>query len=108
MYGSSLAAMYDTYIVKRTQIYLDEDQAARLARRAQAQGSTVSSVIREAIEAYLSDPDDSQNELARQRQALQDGFAAVPRLPEGSAYVDELRKADTERERDQEDLWRSR
>jgi predicted DNA-binding protein len=99
--------MYDLYIVKRTQIYLDEDHAARLARRAQARGATSSKLIREAVEEYLSSPDDSLTELARQRQALAEAFGSVPRLPEGSVYVDEVREADVERERELEERWRS-
>ena len=99
--------MYDPYIVKRTQIYLDEDQAARLARRAKAQGATSSKLIREAVELYLSGPDDSLTELARQRQALAEAFGALPGLPEGSAYVEEIRQTGAERERDLDDRWRA-
>ncbi len=93
--------------MKRTQIYLDEGQAARLAKRAQAHGSTASKLIREAIEQYLSDPDDPLTELARQQQALTEAFGAIPRLHEGSAYVDEIRRADAERERNLDERWRS-
>jgi predicted DNA-binding protein len=101
-------AMYDSYIMKRTQIYLDEEQAARLARRAHARGTTSSRLIREAVEEYLSGPEDPLTELARQRQALAEAFGTVPGLPEGSAYVDDVRQADAERERELEDRWRSR
>jgi Arc/MetJ-type ribon-helix-helix transcriptional regulator len=92
--------------MKRTRIYLDEDQAARLARRAQAHGAA-SSEVRAAVEKYLSSPDDELTELARQRQALAEAFGSAPRLPEGSAYVDEFRRSDAEREDDLEKRGRS-
>ncbi len=40
--------------MKRTQIYLDEDQDARLERRARVTGATKSSLIRSAIDAFLA------------------------------------------------------
>lgn len=42
-----------TYIMRRTQIYLDEDQDRRLAARARADGVTKSAVIREAVDQFL-------------------------------------------------------
>jgi predicted transcriptional regulator len=42
-----------TYIVKRTQIYLDDEQEARLDRRARATGVTRSALIRAAVDAFL-------------------------------------------------------
>jgi predicted DNA-binding protein len=97
--------MYDLYIVKRTQIYLDEGQATRLVIRARARGTTVSTLIREAVEEYLADPEDPLTELSRRRQALIEAFGSVPRLPDGAAYVDEVRRADAERKREIEDRW---
>ena len=44
--------------MKRTQIYLDEEQDARLEATARVSGSTKSSVIRSAIDAFLSRPRD--------------------------------------------------
>ena len=40
--------------MKRTQIYLDEEQDARLERRAAAVGVTKSALIRAAIDRFLS------------------------------------------------------
>ena len=100
--------MYSSYIVKRTQIYLDEADAERLARRAQAAGVTTSKLIREAIEQYLTGQDDGSTELERQRRALDDAFGRIPRLPDGQAYVDEVRMGDVVREREIEERWRSR
>lgn len=42
-----------TYTMRRTQIYLDEDQDRRLQARANAAGVTKSALIREAIEQFL-------------------------------------------------------
>lgn len=91
-------SMYDVYIVKRTQIYLDEDQAEQLSRRAAVRGTTASKMIREAIDHYLAEPDDAPARLTRYRAALDAAFGAAPYLPSGRAYVDALRDADRRRE----------
>ena len=89
--------MYNTYIMRRTQIYLDNEQAEHLGRRARASGVTKSTVIREAIATYLATPDGTE-ELARFRAAL-DGLDSQPvDLPDGKAYVDALRAADVDRD----------
>ena len=100
--------MYNPYIVKRTQIYLEEDQVRALGRRSDARGVTSSHLIREAIQRYLTEPEDEAAELARQRAALRDAFGSLPRLPQGSAYVDEVRRTDLERGKRLEERWRSR
>ncbi|MGH2731167.1 MAG: CopG family transcriptional regulator [Actinomycetota bacterium] len=40
--------------MKRTQIYLEDDQDTRLEKRARATGVTKSALIREAIDAFLA------------------------------------------------------
>ena len=90
--------MYDTYIVKRTQVYLEEEQAKQLSRRAALRGTTASRMIREAIDEYLAAPDDEAGRLARYRAALDAAFGAAPYLPPGAAYVDEMRNVDRARE----------
>ena len=90
--------MYTSYIVKRTQIYLDERQSEELGRRAAARGVTASRMIREAIDEYLAGPDDEDQALRRFRAALAEGLGAAPSLSAGAAYVDELRRADRERQ----------
>jgi len=100
--------MYDTYIMKRTQIYLDEEQAQALARRSGLQGVTTSHLIREAIAQYLSDEEGDASELQRQRDAVRAVAGTVPRLPDGAAYVDEIRADDEERAGRLEEAWRSR
>ena len=93
-----LQAMYNLYIVKRTQIYLDERQADELNRRAAARGATASKMIREAIDQYLAEPDDAAERLARYRAALEASFGVAPYLTDGAQYTDELRSVDRERE----------
>src|SRR3990170_1927119 len=88
--------VYTSYIVKRTQIYLDEAQAAELNRRASVRGTTASKMIREAIDQYLADPDDTAERLIRYRTALDASFGVAPYLPSGEAYVDELRQRDVD------------
>lgn len=90
--------MYAAYIVKRTQIYLDEVQARQLADRARRRGTTASHVIREAVDAYLAEPEsEDERVLQHYRAALEAAFGAAPGLPDGAAYVDEQRAADVER-----------
>src|SRR5262245_66119212 len=97
--------MYDSYIMKRTQIYLDRDQDVRLANRARAAGTTKSTVIREAIEEYLAKPDENAR-LADLRLVL-DELARNPlALGDGAAYVEVLRGADAARQ-DELDVRRS-
>ena len=89
--------MYDSYIVRRTQIYLDADQSEQLGRRARAGGVSKSTVIREAIASYLSSPDQS-DELARFRAAI-DAVGERPiDLPDGESYVEAIRAADADRD----------
>jgi hypothetical protein len=46
--------MYTTYIMRRTQIYLTEEQGRMLAGRSRATGHTVSDLIRAAIDTVYS------------------------------------------------------
>lgn len=92
--------MYSSYIMRRTQIYLEERQSDALAQRAAARGTTASKVIREAIDRYLAEPNDDATRLRRYRAALEATFGLAPQLPEGAAYVDDLRHAERERARE--------
>jgi predicted DNA-binding protein len=83
--------MYAAYIVRRTQIYLHEQQAHRLDERATAGATTRSALIREAIDSYLGTPDDEATRLARFKAAVETTAGIAPYLPPGDAYVDELR-----------------
>jgi hypothetical protein len=92
--------MYTTYIVKRTQIYLEESQDRRLAKRARASGTTKSDLIREAVDAYLRGPEAEGAPLLAFRDAVRAAAGSVPRLPKGRRYVEEIRRGDLARQRD--------
>ena len=89
--------MYDSYIMRRTQIYLEEDQGACLDRRASELGTTRSELIREAIGAYLDGESDRVPALARFRKAVAETAGSGSRLRAGPDYVEELRAADMTR-----------
>jgi hypothetical protein len=92
--------MYNSYIMRRTQIYLEEEQDYRLARRAAGAGVTKSTLIRRAIDDFLSGPPDESARLTRFRAAV-DALAASPLdLPDGRAYVESIRAGDLRRQRE--------
>jgi predicted transcriptional regulator len=97
--------MYTAYIVKRTQIYLDERQDERLSKRAALLDVTKSALIRQAIDELLDKPTDSAEELARFREDVRAAAGAAPYLPSGKEYVEALRAIDVRR---QEELERRR
>jgi len=91
--------MYDLYIVRRTQIYLDERQDQQLEDRARACGRTKSALIREAVNAYLAPHSDDAAALARLRAAVAKAAGAAPGLPRGADYVESLRALEQDRDR---------
>ena len=99
--------VYGLYIVKRTQIYLDEDQEASLAKRAATSGVSKSALIREAIDAFLAGPGTREIFLGRFRAALREIELQPVSLPEGTQYVEELRQRDLVRQAELE-RWRGR
>ena len=90
--------MYNSYIVKRTQIYLDDSQDDRLARRATAEGLTKSALIRRAVDEYLDADGDDDLRLARFKAAVDAVAGVAPDLPQGSLYVERLRALDVSRQ----------
>lgn len=98
-------AVYNSYIVKRTQIYLDDRQDGDLARRAAAEGLTKSALIRRAVDEYLDADADDELRLARFRAAVDAVAGSASDLPQGSLYVERLRALDTSR---QEEIERRR
>jgi predicted transcriptional regulator len=90
--------MYASYIMRRTQIYLGEEQDRRLAERARATGRTKSDLIREAVDRLLDAPLTEEEELARFRAAAGAAFGIAPYLEDGPAYVRRLRGADRRRQ----------
>jgi hypothetical protein len=99
--------MYDSYIMKRTQIYLEEAQHERLSERARAAGTTKSDLIREAVDAYLTGSADEGTQLVAFRSAVRAAAGTVRRLPKGRQYVEELRRGDAERAQGLEERRRS-
>ena len=86
------------YIMHRTQIYLEEEQCRRLAERARSTGRTRSTLIREAIDAYLGATDEGESELEEFRRAVDDVAGIAPYLKPGAEYVEALHAADSRRE----------
>jgi hypothetical protein len=83
--------------MKRTQIYVDEEQDESLAKRAAAAGVTKSTLIREAIDAYLKGPTDERLRLDRFRAAVRAAAGSADYLPDGKGYVEVLRARDVRR-----------
>jgi len=82
--------MYTTYIVRRTQIYLTEEQGRLLEKRSQASGRTVSDLIREAIDSVYS----RRRSISRQERVriARRTAGAWRDFPEsGRAYVERIR-----------------
>jgi predicted DNA-binding protein len=98
-------AMYASYIVRRTQIYLDEEQDRRLARHAVATGRTKSDLIREAVDRYLDTPLTEEERLARFQAAADAAFGIAPYLEDGATYVRKLRDIDRRRSERLEEQW---
>jgi len=84
--------------MKRTQIYLEEAQDARLARLASDTGVKKSALIREAIDAFLQGPRDDAVGLGRFRAALKEAEEHPISLPDGRRYVEGLRRANLSQE----------
>ena len=103
--GCRILVMYAAYIVRRTQIYLDEEQDRRLVERARATGRTKSDLIREAVDRFLDAPLTEEEELARFRAAAGAAFGIAPYLEDGVTYVRKLRENDRRRQERLEELW---
>ena len=103
--GRRILAMYASYIVRRTQIYIDEEQDRRLAERARATGRTKSDLIREAVDRLLDEPLSEEEELARFRAAADAVFGIAPYLEDGVTYVGQLRDIDRRRQEHLEREW---
>ena len=98
--------MYDPYIMKRTQIYLETEQDRRLAKRATAAGTTKSTLIREAIDAYLTAPADHAARLAQFRAALDQVARSPAAFSDGRVNVERHRAADERRQQEIEERRR--
>jgi predicted transcriptional regulator len=89
--------------MRRTQIYLDEDQDRRLSERAAAARRTKSEVIRRAIDNYLEQPLAEEAKLEEFRAAVAAAASAEPYLTR--EYLEELREADRQRAAELERRW---
>jgi len=83
---------------RRTQIYLDADQTGELDKLAAAERTTRSTIIRRAIDAYLSQGKRDADAWRKQwQEAVAESTGIAPYLEEGVEYVDTLRRAEAER-----------
>lgn len=83
-------AMYNTYIMKRTQIYLTEEQGRYLERRSRATGQTISQLIRTAIDdAYLKRTPMDKAERLRIIRATAGAWKGFPYT--GAEWVERIR-----------------
>lgn len=90
--------MYAAYIMRRTQIYLGDEQNAMLDARARATGTTKSALVRDAIDAFLSDDAGSAAfGMTRMRAALVGAAGIATHLPSGAQYVEGIRAGDADR-----------
>jgi metal-responsive CopG/Arc/MetJ family transcriptional regulator len=83
---------------RRTQIYLDADQTAELDKLAAAERTNRSTIIRRAIDAYLSEGERDADAWRKQwQEAVAESAGVAPYLEEGVEYVDKLRRAEAKR-----------
>lgn len=84
--------MYNSYIMRRTQIYLTDEQGVLLERRSRATGRTISDLIREAIDAaYVRGRQASRGARERLARSTAGAWAQFPET--GSEYVERVRGA---------------
>jgi predicted transcriptional regulator len=82
----------------RTQIYLDDEQTARLDQRAAAEGASRSTLIRRAVDVYLTQEEQNAATWRTQwRRAVQETAGIASHLEEGPEYVESIRRRDAER-----------
>ena len=94
------------YIVRRTQIYLDDDQHRWLDEQASRQRRTKSELIREAVDRLIGGGrQDTDTRLGRCQAAVDASFGAVPDLPPSQDFVEDARAMDRDRDRAVEDRW---
>lgn len=94
--------MYKSYIVRRTQIYLNDAQDRALAARAAESGTTKSAVIRHAVDAYLAQPDETdwQTRIGEILDDLKRHPVHLEPDLDGAAYVDYYRAFEAERDKE--------
>jgi hypothetical protein len=84
--------------VKRTQIYLDDSQASRLDAQASAEEVSRSTVIRRAVDEYLTHGEQDQATWrVLWSKALGDTAGIAPYLGDGESEVSSSRHVDADR-----------
>ena len=84
--------VYSLYIMRRTQIYLTEEQGRLLEGRRRATGHTMSQLIRDAIDsAYSRGRQMSRADRVRLARRTAGAWRDFPET--GSEYVDRIRGA---------------
>lgn len=82
--------MYAIYIMKRTQIYLSDEQGRLLAALSRSTGQTISELIRAAIDrAYAGNRGLSRDTRLRLARAAAGAWADFPES--GAEYVERIR-----------------
>ncbi|HSV66622.1 MAG TPA: CopG family transcriptional regulator [Mycobacteriales bacterium] len=88
--------------MKRTQIYLTEDQDRRLGQRATVTRCTKSQLIRQAIDAFLDQPVDEDARLAEFKAAVE---AAAGSAPWAGEEYEKTREANRRGQEELERYW---
>jgi hypothetical protein len=74
---------YTGYIVRKTSVYLDDEQADRLARLARAEGRPQAEIVRDAISCYRPRPKRDRNfALAGNFQRIDADSRPISEIPE--------------------------
>ena len=82
--------MYTLYIMRRTQIYLTEEQGRLLKSRSKATGRTISELIRAAIDsAYRRRRETSRAEKVRIARRTSGAWTGFPES--GAEFVERIR-----------------
>jgi serine/threonine protein kinase HipA of HipAB toxin-antitoxin module len=82
--------MYDPYIMRRTQIYLDESQSRLLEAQSKASGFSISHLIRAAVDTVYGKRR-SLTQAQKLRIAESTAGAWASRTETGADYVDRVR-----------------
>lgn len=81
--------MYTLYIMRRTQIYLTDEQGRLLARRGRATGHTLSQLIRDAIDRTYGGPTLPRAERVQLARRTVGAWGVFPET--GAQYVERMR-----------------
>lgn len=75
---------YTARVMRKTSVYLDDEQAERLARLARAEGRPQAEIVREAISCYRPAPKRDRNfALAGNFERIDHDSRPISEIPEG-------------------------